>query len=192
MAAAALLAACNGSSSGTAKPEQASLGAPVIETRWTAAATRKNQALVAAKKIAYELPEVRVYNSRNQLIFLQHGMSVGSETSAIEKAIRANAQVTGPTFGDAVSELEDAQGQPAAMALGRTEGVTIFDYWASWCVPCKVLEKQLRDWAAKQPSNSVRLVRVEADLMKADRALGKKVYMLKEGSDGKVTKVEVN
>jgi thiol-disulfide isomerase/thioredoxin len=37
---------------------------------------------------------------------------------------------------------------------------TVFDFWASWCEPCKVLYGQLRELAARQPGIAIRRINV--------------------------------
>lgn len=76
---------------------------------------------------------------------------------------------------ETLADLETADHRPVARQLLPTSGITVFDYWAEWCVPCKVLEKDLMAWAATQPAGSVRVVRAEADLMKVMRSHGMKV-----------------
>jgi thioredoxin-like negative regulator of GroEL len=36
----------------------------------------------------------------------------------------------------------------------------VFDFWASWCEACKVLDAQLRELAARQPGIAIRRVNI--------------------------------
>jgi thiol-disulfide isomerase/thioredoxin len=53
-----------------------------------------------------------------------------------------------------VREGEDAELVPVA---GK---VTVFDFWATWCVPCKELDRLLMDLLRRFPALAVRKVNV--------------------------------
>lgn len=188
----ALVPSCHSSPPTARKGVQAPSAPEVVHTQWTDAAARRTEALLAANKITYELPEVRVYDVHQQLIYHQAGTSTHGVAQTIGAAIEASQPIAGPTYAESLANLETTDHRPAASILNsKSAATTIVDYWASWCVPCKVLEKRLLAWAALQPPGSVRIVRAEADITKLERAGGHKVYKLEKGPDGKLIKVEM-
>ena len=169
-----------------------SAAAPVIDTRWTEAAARRMNQLTGAGKVKYTLPEIRIYDGRRQLIFHQTGVDPANIGSTLDTALREKRLIPGPAYDGTVADLETSDGRPARGVMPRSGPATIFEYWASWCVPCGVLEKEVKGWVLRQPRGSVQIVRVEADLTKLQRAQGGKTYLLKKGPDGRLVKVEIN
>jgi thiol-disulfide isomerase/thioredoxin len=147
----------------------------VIETAWTDAAVNRTEALIAQRKLKYALPELRIYDARQKLIFHQIGDDPPIADATLNRAISADRGVEGPSFAQTAADLQTADHYPASGLLRRNGEITIFDYWADWCVPCKALGKQLMAWAATRPRGTVRIVRAETDLIKAERARGHEV-----------------
>ena len=181
----ALLSCDHRSPTSTTTDAGTSRAPEVIETQWTDAAAKRT-----AKEISFVLPELRIYDKRQQLIFQQSGINHETVTETIQAAIKTDRPVAGPSYSATVADVQTGDGSPASSVI-RPSDVTIFDYWASWCAPCKILEKQLFAWTAQQPPGSVKIVRVEADLTKLEKATGEKVYLLKKGPDGKLARVEM-
>lgn len=192
------LSACSDEVSGNV--EQAAVRparVTVIETAWTQSAAERNDkihtaALKAGEDMSrYGLPELRIYDRQGQLIFHANGKPRGKTDAVLNQAISSKTPIAGPTFEQTLADLETADHRPASTQVPKGKGITIVDYWADWCVPCKVLEKELLAWAAQQPPGSVRIVRAEADLTKLARANGEKIVMIKRDSKGNVVKREV-
>ncbi|RJF85345.1 thioredoxin domain-containing protein [Sphingomonas cavernae] len=164
----------------------ATLAAATLDTRWTEKALIRHDALVKAKKEQYELPEVRVYDARGRLLLRKKGGGKsGAMVPLVENAIRAGKVVSGPSLAQSMAELETRDGKPATgPAVGKARYVVV-DYWADWCLPCKVVSKELTAWAARQPAGKVLLVRAETDLTIVARRSGQAVKHRYIGLDGK-------
>jgi len=190
-----LLSACDGCPT-TRKESRhddraAAAGAEIVEAQWTIATARRMEALTARREASYALPEVRAYDGKKRLLVDARGFEPGHFAQTISSARKVDKVVPGPSYSATLAEIETAD-HVTQMALQDAHGgLTVFDYWASWCVPCKKLDRELRFWAAKEPRGSVRIVRVEADITRLTKAHGGKAYLLKRGADGKLRKVEI-
>ena len=173
----------------------------IIETQWTRnAAERTERLLEAAPKrdprhgaIKYSLPQLRVYGADGELVYLldpSRGWNPESVGHTINAAIDGRHPIPGPSLRETLADLQTADGRSARMGVARGAPL-VFDYWASWCVPCKVLEAALVKWAANKPPGSVQIVKAETDIMKAGRSAGEKTYIIKRTSDGKARQVEM-
>jgi thiol-disulfide isomerase/thioredoxin len=109
----------------------------------------------------------------------------------IDHAIATRHPIAGPSLAKSLDELETREGRAAPSAVTVHGPTLVFDYWAGWCVPCKVLEKALLQWQSAKPAGSVQIVKAETDIMKAMRATGEKTYMITKGADGKLHKTEM-
>jgi thiol-disulfide isomerase/thioredoxin len=160
-----------------------------LDARWTKAAEAQYVPGAMAGKTK-TLPELRVYDAGGRLILLQTGYHRGRVGASIEAAARLDRPVRGPSLAQSLAELETRDGKPLGRSLRTRRGLTVIDYWAEWCVPCKSLGAELDAWTASQPASAVTLVRAETDLMRALRAQGKVVKHYLEGPDGKRIEVE--
>lgn len=188
------LSACDQPTSGLSEKRP-----PIVEAHWTRAAAeadeRLNDAMLAKSGRGTSLPRLRAYDSQNRLIYvLDPAKSWTPDTigSQIDAAAKSGAYVEGPSFAQTVGEFELADGRPAATVIKGGNGLTVFDYWADWCVPCKILEKALRKWAAEKPQGTIQLVHAEADNMKLAKERGETIIMSKVGPDGKKSTKIIN
>lgn len=166
----------------------------MIELQWTAAAARKAALLSKEGKLTYNLPQLRAYDAGGQLVYAldtREPWSPNRIGREIDRAIARRRMVAGPSLAESFDDLQTAQGRPASSAVTVHGTPLVFDYWASWCVPCKVLEKALLQWQSTKPAGSVQIVKAETDIMKAMRAAGEKTYMITKGPDGKLHKTEM-
>ena len=160
-------------------------GAPAksVDARWTRAAEAQYVPGATAGKTK-ELPELRVYDARGRLILIQTGYNRGKTGAAIDAAARRDTPVRGPSLAQSLAELETREGRPLDRSLQGARGLTVIDYWAEWCVPCKSRGAERDIWAASRPAAAVTLIRAETDMLRALRAQGKVVY--RKGPDGKL------
>lgn len=176
------------------QPQSESNAAAVVETQWTKQVAERAEALSKAGKVTFSLPQLRVYDAKGALVYVLDQKSawkpatIGAE---IDRAVSSGQSVAGPSLDETLADLQAADGRPASNLVAARGTPVVFDYWASWCVPCKILEKALLEWQAKKPADAVQIVKAEADPTKLDRARGEKVYMVKKGPDGKLVKVEM-
>ena len=177
-------------------------GPAVIDAQWTRiAAERAKRLTEAALKqdprrggANYALPQLRVYDAAGQLVYLldpTRGWSPETIGGVIDQAIASRHAVTGPPLEETLGDLQAADGRPASAVIAPRGTPLVFDYWASWCVPCRLLEKSLVQWQASKPRGAVQIVRAEADPMKLARERGEKVFIVKKSADGKMQKVEM-
>lgn len=166
-------------------------GSPrTLDTRWTQAASKAFVARTESGKLEKSLPEIRVYDAGDRLVLRSFGAKNGPIGRSIVQALRRHSPIAGPSFKETLAELETRDGKPA---LGQTKGgarITVVDYWAEWCIPCKALGKELDAWAARQPAGYVQIVRAETDPMAAMQASGIKMKRFKKGPDGKLVEVQ--
>lgn len=184
------LAACQKPDASSEKTAPGKPSVELVDLTWTAEAANRVDKLSLKDPMQYSLPEVRVYGAKQQLIFHKNGLGP-DDVELITRAIAEAKPIAGPTFAETIGDFQGAEGQPAASLVQPRNVVTVIDYWADWCVPCKALEKRLLEWAAQQPPGSVRLVRAETDLIKLGKAQGEKQYKIVTNPDGMKSKVEM-
>jgi thiol-disulfide isomerase/thioredoxin len=165
----------------------------IIETAWTNVAANRAVALMNTRKLHYALPELRIYDASQRLIFHQVGDKPEIVAATLDRTIASDRPIVGPSLAETLGDLETSDHHPAAQKLAVNGEVTVFDYWASWCVPCKAVGKKLTAWAATKPQGTVRIVKAETDLMKAAAGHGIKIerYHQVKGPDGKLHLVHV-
>ena len=185
-----VLAACQQPDASSEKVATDKPPIELVDLTWTPDAANRVAKLSAKDPMQYSLPDVRVYDAKQQLIFHKNGLDP-SDVDLLTRAIVQAKPISGPTFAETIGDFQGREGQPAASLIPARNVVTVIDYWADWCVPCKALEKRLLEWAAQQPSGSVRLVRAETDLVKLGKARGEKQYKIVSHPDGTISKVEM-
>ena len=164
----------------------------VIEAAWNGAVAKRIQSL--GNKFTYTLPELRIYDAHGRLIFRQIGDTPTTDAAVLNRVISADQPIAGPTLAETLADLDSPDHHPAAAELPADNEVTIFDYWADWCVGCKVLGKRLMTWAARQPRGAVRIVKAEADVSKlmgqaaaaGGNTVTRKITRVTESPDGKL------
>lgn len=184
------LAACQKPDASSEKTAPGKPSVELLDLTWTPEAANRADKIASKDPMQYSLPEVRVYDAKQQLIFHKNGLGP-DDVEQITQAIAEAKPISGPTFAETIGDFQGAESQPAASLVPARNVVTVIDYWGDWCVPCKALEKRLLEWAAQQPSGSVRLVRAETDLVKLGKARGEKQYKIVRHPDGTKSKVEM-
>lgn len=62
--------------------------------------------------------------------------------------------------GADVLDLSDEQALSGLAAFAVAGKVTVFDFTAPWCVPCRNVEASLRTWMAREPRVAVRRIHI--------------------------------
>jgi thiol-disulfide isomerase/thioredoxin len=65
--------------------------------------------------------------------------------------------VAASSSGDVLDVVQHGEAAPLNAEPGKW---TVFDFWASWCEPCKTLDADLRKLAATDPTIAVRRVNI--------------------------------
>ncbi|MDG2532760.1 thioredoxin domain-containing protein [Sphingomonas sp. HITSZ_GF] len=160
-------------------PAAAPAGSPTLDTRWTEAA----RAAVVRSGGQIRLPEVRVYDGRGRLLLRNFGGGKpGAIVPQVAAALRGGKTIAGPSLTESLRALETRDGRAALPQLRGDRRIIVIDYWATWCVGCKVVSRELAEWSAKQ-GGKVLLVRAETDPMQ-----GKPVQHRYFDKDGKEIK----
>jgi hypothetical protein len=121
--------------------EVTAAAAHVINVQWTDQAAKRT---VSSGKL-YALPQLRVYDADGRLVYdVSNGaMNPATIGSAIDGALKSGRIMDGPSLQTTLADLQTSRGRPAPSVIARPGTPLIFDYWASWCIPCKMLEKAL-------------------------------------------------
>ncbi|MBO9713805.1 thioredoxin domain-containing protein [Sphingomonas sp.] len=152
-------------------------GPAMLDTQWTKAA----QAVAAKGNGNIKLPEIRVYDARGRLVLRSFdGGLPGTIVPRVAAALRSGKAVAGPSLVQTMTALETRDGRAALPRVRAAGRITVVDYWATWCVGCKVVSRELAAWAAAQ-GGKVLLVRAETDPMKG-RAVQHR-YFDKDGKE---------
>jgi hypothetical protein len=146
---------------------QAASAYPVLEASWSEATLDKMVADIRAgrqPKVAV-LPEVRVYDDRGRLILKQQGASASIDKIKALVAAGAKNKVAldNNTLRDELSLYADAAGRSVTTGSLKPGDITIVEYWASWCAPCKQLKTSLSQWIDTTPDIGVQHIRIETD-----------------------------
>lgn len=177
----------------TATPTQnKEAAANVYDMVWTDSVAKRTAALTKVGKLKYELPQLRAYDAAGRLVYaLKAPWDVKSVGAQIDKAIAVDEPIEGPSLQESLAQLQTRDGRPATAIVTGEGKITLVDYWASWCLPCKVLEKELRNHASSKAPGSIQIVKAETDIMKAMLASGQTVTMMTKDQSGKVVRAVV-
>lgn len=158
----------------------------IIDAAWSSATGQRYFDLVKQGQASAvpALPELRLYDQSHRLLFKATGATPGNTAERLDAALHSAQELTGPSFAGTIGEIETRNHQPVSSHLRASRPITVFEYWAEWCAPCKVIEKELLAWASRQPSGSVRIVKVEADIVKVMKAQGASVVVEKAATPG--------
>lgn len=73
----------------------------------------------------------------------------------------------------------------------KKEGITIVDFYAEWCGPCKVMSPVLDELADKKPDISVRKINVDENPASAEKYNIRSIPTLLFFRDGVIVKTKV-
>jgi hypothetical protein len=155
-AAAALLAAVGGG----AVPAVADTPVlDIVELR------QNDEALQAtyAKDKTMNLPRLLLLDAQGQPLLIEVGMRNGIGRR-LAKALEGGKPLSSPATLDRVlSEVVDAGGKPVSAAdLPRADGYVV-DYWAQWCIPCRLLSRDIEGQLKRWDGKHIVWIKIESD-----------------------------
>ena len=119
-----------------------------------------------AKDKTMNLPRLLLLDGQGQPLLVEVGMRNGVGRR-LAKALEGGKPLPSPATLDRIlGEVVDAAGRPVSAGdLPRADAYVV-DYWAQWCVPCRLLardiEGQLKRWDGKH----IVWIKIESDPLK--------------------------
>ena len=123
----------------------------------------------------YVLPRSRVFERSGRLVLdlkepKRNLSELLGEVTKEPKPLKKSS-----TLSKELSRLQGDDGRPGRGPDLDAADLSVVEYEAEWCLPCKEQLKKIREFAGANPTVRVNLVRVEADLTKLGPDLQKKL-----------------
>ncbi len=114
------------------------------------------------KGVERQLPRLLLFDGHGQLLLVEAGFREGAGRRLVQALARGKPLSLPLTLEAVLAEAHDAREQPVSRtSLPKADGY-IVDYWASWCTPCHLLERDIERQSARWGRHVV-WIKIESD-----------------------------
>jgi len=115
----------------------------------------------------FSLPELLAYSGQGEPLLRQDGYDDENPQllqATLSALLAAPEPISGPPSLQALArELVHADGRAFDAAQVEAFDLVLVEYWAEWCVPCKLQMKELEAFRDSHPERRIALLEVERD-----------------------------